>query len=174
MKMSWSPPGSVRSSRQSTYAIESASIGDPVAPTTSDNSEKSLGPGVANALEIVSCSTPNTLMAKHWPSRMYFWIAFLRSTDINTKGGSSESEMIAFAVMPQTSSPTRVVTRVTPVAKQPIILRCRIESNFIGFGDLKDRLCDLRLTVQRLGNDGTTSFANHSIDCRHLGLSSMS
>ena len=42
-----------------------------------------------------------------------------RSTEMSTSGGSSETDMNAFAVMPCTWSRSRVVITVTPVANMP-------------------------------------------------------
>ncbi len=42
---------------------------------------------------------------------------------MSTSGGRSETDMNAFAVMPCTCSPTRVVSTVTPVANMPSVLR---------------------------------------------------
>ena len=46
-----------------------------------------------------------------------------RSIEISTRGGCSETDMNAFAVMPCTCSPTRVVRIVTPVANIPSVRR---------------------------------------------------
>ena len=46
-----------------------------------------------------------------------------RSIEIRTSGGRSETDMKAFAVMPCTCSPTRVVSTVTPVANMPSVRR---------------------------------------------------
>ena len=42
---------------------------------------------------------------------------------MSTSGGRSDTDMNAFAVMPCTCSPTRVVSTVTPVANMPSVLR---------------------------------------------------
>ena len=45
------------------------------------------------------------------------------STEMSTSGGSSDTDMNAFAVMPCTWSPERVVITVTPVANIPSVRR---------------------------------------------------
>ena len=46
-----------------------------------------------------------------------------RSTEISTSGGSSDTDMKAFAVMPWIWSPAAVVITVTPVANMPSVWR---------------------------------------------------
>ena len=50
-------------------------------------------------------------------------IRLRRSSEISTSGGLSETDMKAFAVIPCTWSPTRVVSTVTPVANMPSVRR---------------------------------------------------
>ena len=46
-----------------------------------------------------------------------------RSTETSTSGGRRDTDMNAFAVMPCTVSPERVVSTVTPVANIPSVRR---------------------------------------------------
>jgi hypothetical protein len=58
-----------------------------------------------------------------------------RSTEISTSGGSSETDMKAFAVMPCTSSRSRVVMIVTPVANIPSVRRSAIRGSSPSSGE---------------------------------------
>src|SRR6478735_4000733 len=55
-----------------------------------------------------------------------------RSSEISTSGGLNETDMNAFAVIPCTWPPTRVVSTVTPVANMPSVLRKAIAGSLSG------------------------------------------
>ena len=79
---------------------------------------------MAKLADRLRCRWPSTLTANApWPL-MADRVALLRSKQTSTSGGSSESDVTAFAVVPtgSPSGPTEVTT-VTPVAKCPIASR---------------------------------------------------
>ena len=59
-----------------------------------------------------------------------------RSIEMSTSGGCSETDMNAFAVMPCTCSPTRVVRIVTPVANIPSVRRKASDGVFREIADV--------------------------------------
>ena len=76
----------------------------------------------AKRSERAVCCASSTLTPKRVPSCMSAPILARRSIETSTSGGRSETDMNAFAVMPCTCSPTRVVSTVTPVANMPSVL----------------------------------------------------
>ena len=83
-----------------------------------------------------------------------------RSTETSTSGGRSETDMNAFAVMPCTVSPERVVSTVTPVANIPSVRRKAIA------GSPVEPLAEL----QRLGQRGGVERRAERLRRRDRGL----
>ena len=73
-----------------------------------------------------------------------------RSSATITSGGSSETELSAFTVMPCGWSPFSVVTTVTPVAKWPITLRKSSESGRMREVYGRDARAPRRLLAQKI------------------------
>ena len=77
----------------------------------------------AKRSESARWSAARTLTAKRWPSCSSEHIFVRRSIEIRISGGSIETDMKAFAVIPWIWSPARVVITVTPVANMPSVRR---------------------------------------------------
>ena len=72
-----------------------------------------------------------------------------RSIEIRTSGGCSETDMNAFAVIPCTCSPTRVVRTVTPVANIPSVRRKARDGSSVEVADV-DLLRDRHVVERRV------------------------
>ena len=72
-----------------------------------------------------------------------------RSIEMRTSGGCSETDMNAFAVIPCTCSPTRVVRTVTPVANIPSVRRKARDGSSVEVADV-DLLRDRHVVERRV------------------------
>jgi hypothetical protein len=133
MAIVWSPATCMPSRRQSSQQATPSRIGAPVDPVrwaTSRNAAQPRGRvGEANRRDSHSWSASRTLIAKT-PLRVIVRAAddlLLRQT--STSGGTSETDVNAFAVTPHGGSTPAEVTTVTPVANVRSARRNRSESD---------------------------------------------
>ncbi len=124
-RISWSPPGIRCSSAQSRWASAPAKQGLPLGPALcSIPAHASAAPDRANAEDRWRSRAPSTLTANPPCARIAASVRLPCAKQTSRSGGSSESEVTAFAVVPTGSPPGPiVVTTVTPVGNAPIAAR---------------------------------------------------